>query len=147
MTCRAGEVILVHIQWWYSLLLPKLIFFGHLGAVETNCEHNIDISIPFMLIWHVYQKTVSYLHIQQLQSNISFHLESCLFPPDESESNVHFFSSVFGLYQLLREISGSLAAKRSTMFTSWSLNVSACRLVLSRYCSVSFSLKIAACCG
>ncbi len=47
------------------------------------------------------------LHIQQTQRNISI------------VSNIHsLFSSVFGLHQLLRETSGSLAAKCSTMFTS-----------------------------
>ncbi len=46
---------------------------------------------------------------QQLQGDISFN------------SKVQYslsFSSVFGLYQLLREISVSVAAKCSTMFTS-----------------------------
>ncbi len=48
------------------------------------------------------------VQIQQTQSNISIHLESCFWPPDECKSNIHSpFSSV-------REISGSLSAKCST---------------------------------
>lgn len=47
-------------------------------------------------------------------------------------------SSVFVLHQLLGEISGSSAAKCFTMFTSWSLIVSVCCLLLSRSCTVAF---------
>lgn len=32
---------------FFTPIKPELIYcFGHLGAAETNCEHNIDIS-PF----------------------------------------------------------------------------------------------------
>ena len=40
------------------------------------------------------------------------------------------FSSDFGLYQLLREISGSLAAKCFTIFSSESLTFHVCCMVL-----------------
>ncbi len=54
------------------------------------------------------------------------HLDLCFWSPDECKSNIHSsFGSVFGLHQLLREVSGSLAAKCSTLFTSSSLNLSA----------------------
>lgn len=36
------------------------------------------------------------LHTEQRRSNINIHLESCLCPPDESKTKIHFtFSSVF----------------------------------------------------
>ncbi len=61
------------------------------------------------------------------------------------------FSSVFGLPQILRETSGFLAAKCSTTFTSWSLTLSVCCLVLGRLhimrSSKDILLKTAACCG
>lgn len=33
-------------------------FLGHFEAAETSCEHDIDKSWPFNLIW----QTVTYLH-------------------------------------------------------------------------------------
>lgn len=55
------------------------------------------------------------LYIQQTQSNISVHLESYLCPSGECYSKIHsHVHSVFGLYPLLRKISGSSAAKSST---------------------------------
>ncbi len=52
-------------------------------------------------------QTVACLHIQQTLSII--HLELCFWPPDECNS-YSCFCSVFGLHQLLGEISSSLAA-------------------------------------
>lgn len=43
------------------------------------------------------------------------------------------FSSFFVLNPPLRELSGPLAAKCSATFSSWSLTLSICCLVLSRY--------------
>ncbi len=44
---------------------------GHLAA-ETNSEHNIDFIdlSSFKLIW------LTYLHVQQVQSDVSIHVES-----------------------------------------------------------------------
>lgn len=46
------------------------------------------------------------------------------------------FQLCFGLHQLLRETSGSLAVKCSTVFTSWSLTLSFCHSLLSRSCTI-----------
>lgn len=52
-----------------------------------------------------------------MRSNINIHLESCFWIPDAQYSLS--FSSAFGLDQLKREMSGTLAAKCSAMFTSY----------------------------
>ena len=44
-----------------------------------------------------------------------------------------------GPYQLLEQISGTLAAECSTIFTRYSLTVSVCCLVLSRFGTVGFT--------
>ena len=51
---------------------------------------------------------VAYLHIQQLRSNIIFHLETCFSPPEESKSNIihSLLALFFGVCQLLRETCG-----------------------------------------
>lgn len=49
------------------------------------------------------------------------------------------FCSVFGLYHLPREMFDSLAAKSATVFTSKSLFVSVCCLVLGRQCTAIYS--------
>lgn len=79
-----------------------------------------------------------------MQSNIIIHSASCLCPPNECKSNIHpRWGSHFVLHQLQREISASLAAKCSTVFS----------LPLSRYCTAVFEgvfflllLKAAVCC-
>lgn len=53
--------------------------------------------------------------------NITAYLETCFETPDQCKSDVYAFRSAFGAYQLLREISGSLAFKRSATFTGKSL--------------------------
>ena len=81
-------------------------------------------------------------------SNI--HLESCFWPSGMFQHCS--FGSLFGLHQILTEISASLAAKCSTMFTSLLLLfVSICHLVLSWRCTMlvysgffrAYSLKTA----
>lgn len=70
-------------------------------------------------------QSVAYLHIHQLQPNINVHLKFYFWQPGESKSNTtSFFNSVFGLFQLLREISDPLASKYFSKFTSLSLTVS-----------------------
>ncbi len=72
------------------------------------------------------------------------HLESCFWPLDECKSNIHSsFSSVFALYQLLREIFGSFAPKCSKCSPA-SPQLCLCTIV---YCGFlrAFSLKTAAC--
>lgn len=45
-------------------------------------------------------QTVAILHIQEIWSNITIHLESCFLPPGECESNILSpFSSDFGLHR------------------------------------------------
>lgn len=72
----------------------------------------VVFSQSFRLIW----RTVTYLHTQQMQRNISLHLESCVHLMSVQQSLS--FSSVSALHHLLRQISGSFAAKYSTTFTS-----------------------------
>ena len=59
---------------------------------------------------------VAYLHIQQIRNNISIHLDSCLSPPDDCESNVHSPST--SVFVSTNSWGNYLAAKCSTMFTS-----------------------------
>lgn len=54
----------------------------------------------------------------------------CFWPPGECEAHIHSFQLVFGLHQLLWKKSGSLVARRATLFTSWSLTLSASHYVL-----------------
>lgn len=60
----------------------------------------------FLLIWRAFQQRVAYLQVKQLQRNITSHL--------------HLLLALFlvHLYQLLRELSGPLAAKCSTILIS-----------------------------
>ena len=60
---------------------------------ETICAQNMDISLPSKMI--------------------IVHLESCF-----GDVKTSFHCSVFGLHQVLRGISVSLAAKCFTVFTS-----------------------------
>ncbi len=89
--------------------------------------------------WHViaFSWCIDFLPClqEQVWSNISIYLKSCLWQMGDFQSNIHppsYCSWFFGLHQLLREIQGSLASKCSSMVTSESLTVSACCLVPCR---------------
>lgn len=60
-------------------------------------------------------QTVAYLDIQQTWSNIHIHV--ALGFDFKSHTNFPFYKLVFGLH-ILREISGSIAAKYSTVLTT-----------------------------
>lgn len=58
--------------------------------------------------------TVAYL-VLHIPNYISVQLESYFCPSGDCKASLHSFTFVFGLYQLLREISGSLAAKYAAL--------------------------------
>ncbi len=90
--------------------------FGLFARVNSGNENNDKKHV----LTHLYfQEEENKTKTKQTQGNISIHLESCLRQPDECKSNIQsLFSFVFGLLQFLKEISGSLAAKGYTMFSS-----------------------------
>lgn len=53
-----------------------------LGAVEELGGHTIFKILSLYKVDTVNLLAVAHLHIQQTQSNISIHVESCLCPPD-----------------------------------------------------------------
>lgn len=86
----------------------------------------------------------TYLHIQQLWSETTSQLESCVWYGGKCEPNIYSFSPL-GLYHLLGEISSSWAAKWSTLF----MNESVCswvwphgvQWVFKKHCEDSDSVK------
>ncbi len=66
---------------------------GHLGAGETSCEHIIDIIIFPGDIANLLTNT--YLHIQQLWSNIIIHLELLLVTWPMPKSNIRSLLALF----------------------------------------------------
>lgn len=109
----AWPVIAV-LSWQYRL--PKEInktcinsSSDHLRAVETRYENNTDIlSLYGVNMTGVFAKSCLYLHIQQIQSNISISISIWSLPPDECP--IFTFLAPFWSSPSPQGISGSLAA-------------------------------------
>ncbi len=98
---------------WLSFIFavkPALIHFLATWGVTPQAV-NINILSPYKVVMaNVFIHTSSRDGLNGLAS-----IWLCFCPPDEFKSNIHsHFSSVFGLHQLLWEISVSLAANSST---------------------------------
>ena len=102
---------------------------------STSYKYTANTVLQNCYVRHVHKQLII-LHIQQIWSNISMHLESIQL------INVSpIFTLVRSGFYILREISGSLAAKCWTIFLfgTW-------QVVYSTYFR-AFLLKTAACCG
>ncbi len=92
-----------------ELLFSTLFFFGHLGPEETTLTSSLNWNgelVSKQLL--IYTSSSSGTTLSFIWSRVSGHLVNVSLS----------LSSVCSLHQLLRETSGSLAAKCSTVFTS-----------------------------
>ncbi len=85
----------------------------------------------------------SCLHIQQIQSNISVHLELCVCPPGKCKSNINSLLALFWSPPTPEEISVSL----TVLHYVYCLVASFMCLSFGAEQVVVFPLKTAACCG
>lgn len=101
------------------VLTTDLIYKTHpiLKPAITFSATTLTYPHLFKLIMWNWWQTVAYINIQQVQSNISIYLESCV-------SSYVAKSNIYSLLAPCREISASVDAKCLTMFTSCLLTVS-----------------------
>lgn len=62
------------------------LFLEHLRAADRNYKHDTDILSRFMLMWRTCYETKPFFFNK---SKVIIHLELCLWPADESKSNIH----------------------------------------------------------
>lgn len=97
----------------------KLKFFSGLNLFCTNMLHR---EIIYWLLTFIRSRrdhaNKHYFHkLRWIRDNTVVHLDSCLWPSGGCQDQFFYFSCAC-VCQLLREISGSLAAKCCTVFTS-----------------------------
>lgn len=114
----------VHWQLRQTLKPERKLIILPLQAAETSFGHNSDILSPYKVNRrNLSANSCLFIYSAHMERQ-QLHLESFILPPGGRESNIHTpFFSIFDFHQLQSEISGNLAAKCSTMFTSSSLTL------------------------
>lgn len=84
--------------------------------MQNKLKHNTEILSPYK-VCVTCLLTITYVYIQQTQTNISLHLEPCFWPPDKGSTSVHSpFTLLLLPLKLLRK--KSVLYTHTTVFTS-----------------------------